>query len=467
MRIRYLALLALAAWLGAAACGDDDERTSTTEQTGEEASAGDEKKSAPAAQPAAGQAEQPASGSTAAEAPSGSDPEREWEIQKHCEKYCQAECAAEQHDRGAYYQAKKAAIATAPFEVKIERLYLDGECGEGDKPEKRKDADGIRAIVEGELTYTGEDMLYRAAWDGSLYLRFGEDRYAEVGPRMREHRRYGRTKVVSEIEREVRGEDPWVSGQTREFHWESHELSPAFCEVLPDEAEVYLELVTRGITEGRRRHALSFVPVYWDEVVGMAVRKQVQVEVGRKEPELEPADAIYAKLDRILVTRLTGDTEWFDRDSVIQPDDYGRGPAAAFPVESTTSEWSVEVSAVSDAREFGGYAPDGEDEFLALVDLEIGYRGEEEGGSLSKLSARLETAPRHWEHPSKKAMGQIDLTGEVQSGGSVSGKLAFPRQRFERPFRLEVDTPDGETVYLDVFSYGIGPKRAPAGAGGE
>jgi hypothetical protein len=466
MRIRHMVLLALAACLGATACGDDDEQTAAPEQ-GEKAAGKAAETPAPAAQPAAGQAKQPAPAPAPAGTPSGIDPERDWEIQRYCEKHCRDECAAKERNRGAYYQAKKTAVAKAPFEVKIARLYLDGECGEGDKPEKRKDADGIRAIVEGELTYTGGDMLYRAAWDGSLYLRFGEDRYAEVGPKQREHSRYGRTRIVSEIEREVRGEDPWVSGQTREFHWESQELSPAFCEVLPDEAEVYLELVTRGITEGRRRHALSFIPVHWEEVVGMAVRKQVEVEVGRKEPELEPADAIYAKLDRALVTRLTGDTEWFDRDSVIQPDDYGRGPAATFPVESTTSEWSVKVTGISDAREFGGYAPDGEDEFLALVDLEIGYRGEEESGSLEKLSARLETSPKHWERPSKKAMGQIDLAEEVQSGGSISGKLAFPRQRFQRPFRLEVDAPDGETVYLDVFSYELGPERAPTGAGGE
>ena len=43
----------------------------------------------------------------------------------------------------------------------------------------------------------------------------------------------------------------------------------------------------------------------------------------------------------------------------------------------------------------------------------------------------------------------------------MSGKVVFPRQRFERPFRLEVKTPDKNTVYLDVLSYDLGPQRAP------
>jgi hypothetical protein len=60
-----------------------------------------------------------------------------------------------------------------------------------------------------------------------------------------------------------------------------------------------------------------------------------------------------------------------------------------------------------------------------------------------------------------KAVGQIDTASEVEAGGSLAGKLVFPRQRFERPFRLEVKTPDKESVLLDVLSYDLGPERTP------
>ena len=41
----------------------------------------------------------------------------------------------------------------------------------------------------------------------------------------------------------------------------------------------------------------------------------------------------------------------------------------------------------------------------------------------------------------------------------VTGKIAFPRQRFERPFRLEVKTPDRQTTIVDVFNYDLGPEQ--------
>jgi len=98
--------------------------------------------------------------------------------------------------------------------------------------------------------------------------------------------------------------------------------------------------------------------------------------------------------------------------------------------------------------------------FLAIVDVSVSYLGEGEG-SLKGFAARMETSPDKWQKPITKALGQIDTSESIASGSSVSGKLVFPRQRFERPFRLEVRPPDKNTFFLDVFDYKMGPERAP------
>ena len=344
----------------------------------------------------------------------------------------------------------------------MERIFLQGSCAKGDDPAKRKATGGISAVVEGTIVYDGDDILYGAEPAGEAYLRFGDKRYVEAPTEEKSYGGYySRPKKVTRFIREVRGADPWVKGERREFHWESRPLSEAFCEVLPEEAVAFIELETVGVKTGRATHPLSFVRLNWDEVVGMAVRKQINVlRKQGKETIEEPADALYASLDKVLVTRLTGKTEWLKRTSTTQKGELPRGPSAAFPVEASSDEWKVKITGVSQAKEFGGYADDGEDQFLAVVDLEVSYTGEEEG-SLKGLSARLETSPGKWQKAASKAVGQLDVDRTVGSGASVEGKLVFPRQRFERPFRLEVKTPDKNTFYLDVFSYDLGPERTP------
>jgi hypothetical protein len=453
-------MLSIILFLGAAAgfsaaCGDDDAAPTGT---------------APGATavPGAAQPGQPAAGASAAPsapraAASGLDPEREWEIFEHCKKRAAADCAEEERDRGAYYRARQARIIASPFKARVDRVFLAGTCARGDDPAKRKNTSGIRAVVEGTLTYTGSDMLYLAELRGAAYLRFGADRYTEAEALGRAYTGgwYGGTKVVSRLEREVRGADPWLQGQERPFHWESQPLSEAFCETLPDEAKVHVELVTRGIRGGRQDSPVAVVDLAWDELVGMGLKTQVQVVIKQKDGVLlEPADAHYGCQDRILVTRLTGKTEWLKRTQVVQPADFGRAPAAAFPVQAGTTGWKITVSGITGAREFGGYAPKGEDQFLAVVDIELANNGAE-ASSLKGFTARLESAPGRWQGPVTKAVGQIDAASTVEPGGSLAGKLVFARQRFERPFRLEVKTPDKETVLLDVLSYDLGPERAP------
>jgi hypothetical protein len=438
----------------AVACGDDDEETPAAP-----AAAGQPAQPAPAAETEAAPAPTPTpaakTGATAL------DPEKECRIEEYCERKCRGECAAEERDRGPYFKAKQAKVGSAPFDVAVKRVYLEGACHKGDTPEKRKSTSGIRAIVEGEMTYTGNDILYRAGLDGEMYARYGADRFAEVGALEKTYSRgwYGGTKLVTRFTREVRGSDPWLTGQSRPFHWESKPLSEAFCEAMPDEAQVYIELWAYGVREGRAEYPITFVPLNWDEIVGMALRQQVKVEVKKKKEIIEePADAHYSQLGRILVTRLTGKTEWLKRSSVVQDGMLTKGPAAAFPIEGSSEEWKVKVTGIEQAKEFGGYAHKGEDQFLAIVEVQLEYTGEDEGG-LKGFSARLETSPGKWQKPVSKAVGQLDTGGSVPSGGSTSGKLVFAKQRFERPFRIEVKTPDKETLYLDVLSYSLGPER--------
>lgn len=448
-------LLMSAVLISTFSCGDDDEAPAADPAAG-----GAPSESSPAAQPAPKPA--PESSPTAKPGAPALDPEKECRIEEYCERKCRGECAVEERDRGPYFKAKQAKVGSAPFEVNVKRVYLEGACHRGDTPEKRKSTSGIRAIVEGEMTYTGNDVIYRAGLGGEMYARFGADRYAEVGAMEKTYSRgwYGGMKLVTRFTREVRGSDPWLTGQSRPFHWESDPLSEAFCELMPDEAQVYIEMWAYGVREGRAEYSIAFVPLNWDEVVGMALRQQVKVEIKKKNEVLEePADAHYSQLGRILVTRLTGKTEWLKRSSVVQAGTLTKGPAASFPVEGSSEDWKVRVTGITQAKEFGGYAHKGEDQFLAIVEVQLEFTGEGEG-SLKGLAARLETSPGKWQKPVSKAVGQLDATGTVAAGGSTSGKLVFPKQRFERPFRIEIKTPDKETLYLDVLSYSLGSERA-------
>lgn len=442
-----VALLALAACAAAlcAACGDDA--------------------AAPPAKAAVlspTQAVVPKAGQAAAPAAGGYDECREAEA---CERKCASDCASERRDRTAFYASKKAKIASSPFEVQVERVFFQGACGSGDVPEKRKATSGLRAMVEGTITYKGDDLIYSAELEGSAYFRFGDSEYSEVAAANRSsyggyYGYYGRPRETSRILRAVHGSDPWRQGQTRAFHWESSPFSEAFCEASPREAAAYVELLTYGTRGGRAESPVALVPLRHEEILGMALRQQVKIRKPTKEGfDDETADAQYSKLDRMLVTRLTGTTEWVKRASIVQSGMFDKGPAAAFPVEGSSAAWSVAVGSVSETREFGGYAPKGEDQFLAVLDVKITNRSGE-AASLKGLSPRLEVEPGKWQKPVEKALGQLDFAYEVPMGGSTSGKLVFPRQRFQRPFRLEAKTPDGTTLYLDVLSYDFGP---PAG----
>jgi len=381
---------------------------------------------------------------------------------KACERRCESECAKEEGDRKAYYDAKRAAAGSSPFAVQIDRVFYTGACPAGPVPEKRKQTVGLKAIVEGSLTYNGDDVIYGAEFGGSAFFGFGKDSYAESPAAGREYYGgyYGRGREPSRVLRPVHGSDPWRKGESRLFHWESAPFSEAFCEAAPTEAGAYVELVTYGIRGGRSESSLGVFPLRYEEILGMALRQQVKIRTPKKGGgfEDETADAQYCKLDRMLLTRLTGSTEWLRRTAIAQPKLFDRGPAAVFPTEASSAAWKVSVTAISEAEEFGGYAPQGADQLLAVLEVKISNISGE-GASLSKLSPRLEMEPGNWQKPIDKALGQIDLSSEVPAGGSLSGKLVFQRQRFQRPFRLEAKTPDGTTLYVDVLSYDLGPKR--------
>jgi len=359
-------------------------------------------------------------------------------------------------DKAAYYADKKTEADSSPFNVKVDRIYLEGACHKGNIPSTRRNASGVKAVMEGSVVYTGDDLLYDAKMQGAAYLRFGAKRFEEASAQAEPS---GRTKAGSKFLRRVRGADPWFKGQQRLFHWESHYFDEVFCETKPDEAVAYVELDVKGVRTGHVSYPIKMISINWDEVLGMSVRQQVAItgKIGG-ETITEPADAHYSKLNRILVTRLTGQTAWIARTLVIQNNDLDKGPAAIFPAETASNQWKVSVTGIEQAKEFGGYANSGEDQFLAIVNLKITYIGDE-AGSLSQLSTRLETSPGRWQRPLAKAMGQLDTTGELESGVSIKGKLVFPKQRFERPFRLEIRPPDGEVMYIDVLSYDIGPTR--------
>jgi hypothetical protein len=228
---------------------------------------------------------------------------------------------------------------------------------------------------------------------------------------------------------------------------------------------VYLDVKTLGIYNVEKTFPLAFAPIAWDEVVGMALDQQIRAISSDPGGEEEPANAHYSKLDSILITRLTGKTEWVKRASVVTSGQLKRGAGATFPIHEKSREWEIRIKGISNVSEFGGYAPSGEDLFLVAVDVEFKFTpvsidlGPATTGSLRNLEARLETSPGRWSKPTSYAAGQLDTSVEVMPGAKLAGRLVFVRQRFERPFRLELIMPDGATLYVDVFNYDIGPRR--------
>ncbi len=390
------------------------------------------------------------------------------EIQHRCEHTCELECASEASQRKAFYETKRAKVASSPFRVEVDRVFLEGSCARGDVPEKRPDADGVKVVVEGKLTYTGADLLGYAVLSGSAYLRFG-DRYAEADAVERSRSMWSGSKLATRVLRPVRGADPWIKDQTREFHWESQPYNPVFCEAVPDAAEAYLQLIAGGISTGREDYALQMVPIRWEEVVGMAVRQKVTIRKASPSSTVyEPADALFSKLDRLLITNASGKTEWVPRTSVVQTSLWQPAAATSFPAEAKSPQWTVRVKSVKSEKDHGGYSPAGEDQFLTLVDVDlVSTASAPDDGKAPKpakvrdFSFRLETSPGNWASPLKQPLGLLDGATEIAVGGTASGTLAFPRQRFERPTRLEIKTPDRATVVVEVFSTDIGPERAP------
>jgi hypothetical protein len=380
-----------------------------------------------------------------------------------CQRRCESECATAERDRTAFYEAKRASTSSSPFAVQIERVFYSGMCPVGDVPSMREPTVGLKAIVEGVLTYNGDDVIYSAELDGAAFFRFGDSEYTEAPALGRSYANAWsvKTKELSRVLRAVHGSDPWGKGESRPFHWESTPFSEVFCEASPREAGAYIALDVLGVRGGRSEIPVAVVPMRPEEILGMAVRQQVKIRTPKgNDFDEETADAHFSKLDRVLVTRLTGTTEWIKRTMIVQSDLFKKGSATTFPSEASSAAWKVSVTAVNDVRSFGGFKCQGDDQLFAVLDLTITNQAGE-GASLSGLAPRLEVEPGNWLKPMEKALDQIDLSREVAMGASVSGKLAFLHQRFQRPFRLEVKTPDGTTLYVDALSYDIGASTGP------
>lgn len=386
------------------------------------------------------------------------DAERDKQITRACTNKCERECEAKAHDRKDFYDEKKAEIPKSPFDVKVDRVWLRGQCHKGDKPEKRDDTDGITTLVEGKITYKGEDPLFVADLDGWAYLDIADDRVASVPAMEKTYSGWGGPKLVTKLERKARGSDPWRKGEARAFHWESQAISEAFCEVKPRAAGALIELRTLGVKSPVKTYPIAMVPVPWDEVVGMAIKEHVSIHRGDDKID-EAADASFVKLDKILVTMTGGKVEWMPRTSIIESGFFARGSAPKLPTVLESPSWSVSVTKISGAKDSGGYSPAGEDQFVAIVDVELTSKVSEGKPTKAKsFGFQLETSPGNWASPIGKAEGQLDGSADIGPGEKLSGRLVFPRQRFERPFRLQVKTPDRQTLFAEVFTYDLGPE---------
>lgn len=384
-----------------------------------------------------------------------------------CERKCEAECTEDALADQSEYERKRAALARSQFKLALTRLYLSGACPHGDKPETRSDGDGVQVVVEGKLTYTGKDLLDSATLGGSAYLRFG-NHLAAVPVLDKTYNGWTGWHDVSRLLREARGGDPWLPGETRPFHWESRTFNPAFCEVEPDSAEAVIEISTYGVRHGRENETLAFLPVQWREVVGMLVGKPASLEVPKgTDTVLEPVEALYSHLDRMLVRRDGGKVEWVSRAKLEQPAPYPAADAPPLPVEAKSPDFTVRVKKLGSVKDFGAYEPKGEDQFLLVMQIDIASTQSSDGDKEPKpakardFSFKLEVAPGKWVTPLKQPIGVLEGDTEIGVGETKGATLVFPRQRFERPTRLEVKTADKQTFDLDVFTYAIGPERAP------
>lgn len=350
------------------------------------------------------------------------------------------------------WKRRKEQISDAPFAVTISTAYLRGACAQGPAAERRKDTSGLFAHLEGEIVYNGSDILFKSELKGALVVHVGGPQYHEVPLQKGDERR-----PISFLPRRVRGADPWVPGQPRRFKVASLPLNEVFCEVIPKQVTLFVELVTEGIVQGSRTWPVLATVFPFDTVVGMALSQQIEVYNGA---EKVLADAHYAKFDQILVTYLNGTTEWISLNDVVFGSGLKRSKGAIFPQEIVAGEWRLTVSKSSYQKEYDNFQLTGEDEFLALFDVDI-ENTSDEVAKLGELRMKLEVRPGVWKSPLEVGIGALGRSAEVLAGKNLEGTLVFPTQRFERPTRLRLEISRSGTAYMDVFSYEAGPNRSP------
>jgi hypothetical protein len=343
-------------------------------------------------------------------------------------------------------------IADAPFELSIASAYLSGRCARGPVPENRGSTGGIVAQMKGMLTYTGKDLLMEANIEGALVIQVNGVHQMEIPFRSSRGK-----KSATAILRKVRGADPWVEGQSRGFVVETVPVSEAICEFVPREVKMHVAIKSLGVASGWKTWPVTATPFHFEEVVGMALDQQVQL---KDDGGFIPADGHVTILDRLLVTRLDGTTEWIRRADVAYLDGLAKANGPTFPVDVKTENWKISVKEISSVKTFGDISPRGEDEFLAALEVTItNLTGEKRSAEEVKL--QLETSPNQWRKPlAGPGLGKLP-DPEVAPSETLKTTAVFPRYRFERPTRLRVDTPGSSALYLDVFSYRMGPERSP------
>ena len=342
-------------------------------------------------------------------------------------------------------------IASSPFEVSIESAYLSGRCARGPVPEERSGTGGITARMRGKLTYTGKDLLLEATIAGALVIDMNGTHLVEIPFRFS-----GGKKTVTALSGKVRGADPWVAGQSRDFTVESMPISEAYCEFVPQSAKMHVAVQSLGVVDGEKIWPVTATPFHFEEVVGMALGQQVQI---RGERGLIPADGHVAMLDRILITRLDGTTEWVRRADVAYLDGLVKASGVSFPQDIKTDHWKISVKDISSAKTFGDITANGDDEFLALVELTMtNLTGEQR--SADEIRVQLEAAPNQWRKPLGAGPGRL-ANPMVDPSGTLKTTAVFTRYRFERPIRLRVESAGSSAMDIDVFSYSMGPERSP------
>lgn len=346
-------------------------------------------------------------------------------------------------------------IADSPFELSIASAYLSGRCARGPVPENRGSTGGIVAQMKGTLTYTGKDLLMEANLEGALVIHVNGVHQMEIPFRSARGK-----KSATAVLRKVRGADPWVAGQSRGFVVETVPLSEAFCEFVPREVKMHVAIKSLGVAGGWKSWPVTATPFHFEEVVGMALDQQVQL---KDDSGFIPADGHVTILDRMLVTRLDGTTDWIRRADVAYLEGLSKANGPTFPVDVKTENWKISVKEISSVKTFGDISPQGEDEFLAALEVTItNLTGEKRSAEEVKL--QLETSPNQWRKPlAGPGLGKLP-NPEVAPTETLKTTAVFPRYRFERPTRLRVDTPGSSVMYLDVFSYRMGPERSPLSA---